>query len=245
MTELQGFIWNEGGKPVQFACGGAEDFNAIQHTLMVCLKTNEYGKIVRLMSPSDSITLYYRAFDDQYRGRQVVTGTTEDEVNAAYEERKQQCAAKVFTPAELYDLDPIRVQYDSWHTVNVHLSSEISDPLSIDLDEVAATQRFEVRTLVDHDYDGRRGWTLQTVWFDKRPVMVVNSSGRDGDEYRERWITDGEAFYDLVRFLNSFSKPEGSGEFVKADEKIPAMTEFYNHTIHDYYDVERQESRNK
>jgi len=38
-------------------------------------------------------------------------------------------------------------------------------------------------------------------------------------------------------------KPTIRPGFVKASDKIPEMTEFYGRTIHDYYDVERQEPK--
>jgi len=87
----------------------------------------------------------------------------------------------------------------------VHFSEDVNY-LDLDLDEVEKTQRMETRTIVDHDYDGRRGWTLQTVWFDGKPVMVVNSSGRDGDEYHDRWITDAGAVWgacDVPAFVHT------------------------------------------
>jgi hypothetical protein len=247
MTEIkvQAFVWDEREEPREIYWSGNIERLILQH-----LETKEYGKIVKIypaeiMLPpvQRELVLYYRAFDDEHRGRQVATGTDPADLDAAYQELKRRCAMRVFSPAELYAMKPVRTNCGFWHTVSVHLSGEVNY-FGIDLDAVEKTQRMETRTLADHDYDGRRGWTLQTVWFDGKPVMVVNSSGRDGDEYHERWITDAGQFGRLVVFLKSFtSEPGGSTDFVKADAKIPAMTEFYSHTIHDYYDVEAQEPK--
>jgi hypothetical protein len=252
-VEVKVTAWNTGEEPVEFPQG--QDDNAIQYWVAEQLATHEFAKFVRTF-PSNAhveggeIVLLYQAFTDEFRGRQMISGTDEQDLAESVERHKKFCAQKVFTPAELYALKPALRRHDGeplvdfggWHTVTVHLQEV--DYYDLDTDKIEATRRFEVRTLVDHDYDGRRTWTLETVWFDSKPVMVVNSSGRDGDEYHERWITDGAAFGDLIVFLNSFRKTdEQSGDFVKASDVIPAMTEFYNHTIHDYYDVERQESR--
>jgi len=74
--------------------------------------------------------------------------------------------------------------------------------------------------------------------------MVVNSSGRDGDEYSERFITDGDTFAAMVRFLQEFIEDATVTGFVKANAIIPAMTEFYGRTLHDFYDVVTQTPKN-
>ena len=245
-TTMRAFVWNEHEEPQEIASVGVGDYKRIEHTLLKLLKTKEYGKLVTAYPANKHVkagelALFYRAFSDEYRGRIIVSGTDLADLDTNFRETKKRCAVKVLSADELYALKPVRFNYGSWHTVNVHLAENIN-VYDTDLDAVEETRRMETRTLVDFDYDGRRGWTLQTVWFDGKPVMVVNSSGRDGDEYHERWITDAPLFGKLVTFLRSFA-PEAKEEQVKASAKIAAMTEFYNHTIHDYYDVEAQEPK--
>ncbi len=248
LAEVRAFAWDEGEAAELHA--DEPDFDSLQRELMRQLETKEYGKIIRSYPANDGgivgeLTLWYRAFADAHRGRQIVFGTDEAELNESYQAHRTLCAQKVFTPAELYALRPVRVYYGSWHTVSVHLPEVPYYDIEADaMTAMEGSQRMETRTLVDHDYDGRRGWTLQTVWFDGQPVMVVNSSGRDGDEYHDRWITDSEAFGRMVAWLRSFLPAENLG-YVEASSVIPAMTEFYSHTIHDYYDVDRQEPKNR
>ena len=261
-SELHAYVWNEGETPTEVFLSedngtyGRED-DKLRHDLYKALETKEYGKFQRIWPANvhmdaGELSILFRAFTDQYRGRIIVSGVDEAELAKMYAEQKAFCAQKVFTPAELYALKPAlnphsgepRVDYGSWHTLSVHIPEV--DYYNLDTDAIEATKRFETRTLVDHDYDGRRGWTLQTVWYDGKPVMVVNSSGRDGDEYHDRWITDNQAFGDMIGFLRSYGKDDQPPtDFVKASDVIPAMTEFYNATIHDFYDVERQESRKR
>lgn len=248
IMEITAFAWDAGEQPAALRTD-EPDFDHLQRELYRLLDTKEFGKIIRSYPSNNHVvggelSLWYRAFDDPFRGRQIVSGMDEDELTQAYEAHKILCARQVFTPDELYALKPIRVDYGCWHTINVHFSSELACfDLEFDDDALEQSQRMETRTIVDHDYDGRRGWTLETIWFDKKPVMVANSSGRDGDEYHERWITDAALFAELITFLRSFALQTEATGFVKAADKIPAMTEFYNHTIHDYYDVEHQKLR--
>ena len=251
-SELHAYVWDEGETPTEVFLSpdngtyGRED-DKLRHDLYKALETKEYGKFQRIWPANvrmdaGELSILFRAFTDQYRGRIIVSGTDEADLAKTYDAYRIACQRKVFTPTELYALKPVRVDYASWHTLNVHLRNEID---SYDLADgaIEESKRFETRTLVDHDYDGRRGWTLQTVWFDGKPVMVVNSSGRDGDEYHDRWITDGKTFAEMVSWLRTFQPETADTGFVEASKPIPEMTEFYGHTIHEYYDTETQESR--
>ena len=241
---IKAYVWNEGETPTELKWEGPDLFDRIQHDLTEQLETKEFGKLVKSYAGGNGLLpaeliLLYRAFTDPYRGRQIVSGLDEADLNKLFEETKALCAQKVFSPVELYRLKPTRpVDYASYHTVRVHLP-EI-DSYELDFDGVEAGQRMETRTIVDHDYDGRRGWTLQTVWFDGKPVMVINSSGRDGDEYHERWITDVPLFGQLLSWLHTFIPRTEITGYVNPETVLPAMTEFYGHSIHDYYDVENQ-----
>jgi hypothetical protein len=247
-VEIKLYVWDKGGEPAESVSwdGPTNDFDRIVLALCERLETKEYGKIVRRYSateekPEDEFVVWYRAFTDPHRGRQIVSGMSPEDADEAFEQCKQECAARVFTPIELYTLKPVRVDYADFHTVAVHLP-EINQ-YELDFDGIEAGRRFETRTIVDHDYDGRRGWTLQTVWFDGKPVMVVNSSGRDGDEYHQRWVTNLKRFRKLLTWLRTFVPSTGIDGLVKANLVIPSMTEFYGATIHDYYDVDTQEPK--
>ena len=124
---------------------------------------------------------------------------------------KALCALKVFTPNELYSLKPVRADKgEDWinGVVGLHLRDEV-DSFDLDWRGLAMAGRIEVRTLADICFDGRRTWELETVWFDGLPVMVVTSSGRDGDEYHNRYITAPKAFAEMVAFVRIFQSHPG------------------------------------
>lgn len=235
-VELVAFVWNEGETPLEVALT-KDDFNAIQHTVQELLETREFGKVMRRYA-TDEVVLHYRAFTDEFRGRQIVGGVDEKDLDEHFQYQKRYCAQPVYSAEQLYAMKPARVFNDLYHFVGTHLP-EI-DNSDLNHDEAEKTKRIELRQIGYDCPDGRRTWELDTVWFDGHPLMVVNSSGRDGDEYSERFITDGDTFGQMLRFLRNFVEGSTVTGFVKADAVIPAMTEFYGRTIHDFYDVVTQ-----
>ncbi len=239
-VELVAYVWNQDETPVEVPLV-KDDFNSIQLKVQELLEDREFGKIVRRFDTED-IVLWYRAFTDEFRGRLIVGGVDEADLNKNFEEHKAFCAQQVFSAAQLYAMKPSRVYYDLFHFVGTHIQ-EINN-YDLQHEEAEAAKRIEIRQLAYDCPDGRRTWELDTIWFDGKPVMVVNSSGRDGDEYSERFITDGEVYAAMVRFLQEHVEGDTVTGFVKADAIIPAMTEFYGRTIHDFYDVVTQTPKN-
>jgi hypothetical protein len=52
-------------------------------------------------------------------------------------------------------------------------------------------------------FDHRRYWRLATVWFDDKPVMVVQNAGREGDGYSKRFVTDVSLLMELAKYLKA------------------------------------------
>jgi len=241
-VELVAYVWNQGEEMTVIHLGGDVTFENLQSKMQEGLATKEFGKIVRQYEDGTELALFYRAFTDEHRGRQIVGGTDEAELATFFTDRKAYCAQPVYSAADLYNMKPSRVFYDLFHFVGTHLPELNNYDLNHELAE--ATKRIEIRQLAYDCPDGRRTWELDTIWFDGKPVMVVNSSGRDGDEYSERFITDGDTFAAMVRFLQEFIEDATVTGFVKANAIIPAMTEFYGRTLHDFYDVVTQTPKN-
>lgn len=92
-----------------------------------------------------------------------------------------------------------------------------------------SSPRVEIRTIRRVDFDPRRYWELATVWFDKRPVMVIQNAGREGDDHAQRFITDPEAYRELVGHIASLlpiDDPDGS-DVVDPNETRSDLTTFY------------------
>lgn len=244
---VKAFVWNEGEVPVELVWDGPDNFDRIQMELTDKLNDKEFGKIVKTYPATEHWKLdgvavfYYRAFTCPHRGRQIVSGIDEKDMNSSFAKQQQHCSMRVFSPDDLYKMRPISVSHCSLHVLLIHVP-EI-DHYNLNMDKIGDATLFETRTLVSHNYDGRRTWELKTVWFEGIPVMVVNNSGRDNDEYHGRWITNPEQYYHMVQWLNTFAENPDVTGYVSLHTVIPSMTEFYGHTIHDYYDVDKQEMK--
>jgi hypothetical protein len=235
-VEIKAYVWNACMEPTELKWDGKDEFDPIQRELCDVLEHYEYGKIEAVRGNNDPVVLWYRAFTCPFRGRQIVSGVDGADLNQAYLSHKNYCAMKVFSPAELYALkpEPLDILWQDEDAVRRHVPEVDADEL--DFEAMRVTERFEYRPLA---HSPNWGWQIGTVWFDESPVMVVNTSG-DDSENRERWITDGAAFLEMVTFLRTFVSQHEVTGYVKADTVIPAMTEFFGATIHDYYDVEAQ-----
>ena len=48
----------------------------------------------------------------------------------------------------------------------------------------------EIRIYKNYDFDGRRFWRLQSVYYKNNPVMITQNAGREGDDHNQRYITE-------------------------------------------------------
>lgn len=71
------------------------------------------------------------------------------------------------------------------------------------LETLEAEGRLKVKCLVHKYHDHRRFAAMHTLWFDGKPVMLTQNAGREGDDFKQRWITDTEAFVGLCSYLRS------------------------------------------
>ena len=97
--------------------------------------------------------------------------------------------------------------------------------------------KVEIKVLKDFDFDGRRCWTLRTVWFDSKPVMVVQNAGREGDDHYRRYITNDELFKDMVTYLQSlFEVDVYAHETLDLNEKLDCLTNFYGKQLNSTFE---------
>lgn len=84
-----------------------------------------------------------------------------------------------------------------------------------------------------HNFDGRRFWRLASVWYNDKPVMIIQNAGREGDDHAKRFVTDGKLYSDMVYYLFSLEKkPDVKVNDIIADDiDIPELTCFYGHSL--------------
>lgn len=94
-------------------------------------------------------------------------------------------------------------------------------------------ERVEIRVLKHVDFDQRRYWRLATVWLDDRPVMVIQNAGREGDDHSARFITDRDAFYEMLAYVAGLSTTSAEiGTTVDANEERDDLLSFYGDDVY-------------
>lgn len=61
--------------------------------------------------------------------------------------------------------------------------------------------RLKLFSLLEHSFDERRYVSMHTIWFDDKPLMFVQNGGREGDDFKRRWITDSVLFQAACTYL--------------------------------------------
>lgn len=111
----------------------------------------------------------------------------------------------------------------------------------IDLENVS-TNRVVIKVLKDFDFDHRRFWRLATVWFDEKPVMIIQNAGREGDDHARRFITNPVLFAEMCEHLyqvcvKAVSSDEQSiqNDLIEEDKDDGQLTSFYSNQLDGYF----------
>jgi hypothetical protein len=137
------------------------------------------------------------------------------------------------TAQQLYDL-PISSSEDSWTqnltTIEEHLYEFESLPYDLDVSSL----NYEIRTIKDHCYDGRRTWTLRTVWFEGVPFMIVQNAGREGNDHNDRFITNVAQYKKFVAAIQALLINDNDlSDVIDVNEERPDLDRFYDQSLHE------------
>ena len=91
----------------------------------------------------------------------------------------------------------------------------------------------EVRVLVQEALDYERCWELSSVWFEGKPVMLMQSAGCGGVDHTSRFITDTDAFKAMCNYIISLVDRYSAtkGDVIDPDVDNPDLTAFYGWSI--------------
>jgi hypothetical protein len=110
------------------------------------------------------------------------------------------------TPNELYyNCVPKKIVDDLWEFPTIF--SDSIPLLTFVLEEhedekgMVKQKRILLKIMDDVDFDGYRGSTLKTFWFDGEPFMIHQSAGRDNSDFQNRIITNKEVYFNAVLYL--------------------------------------------
>lgn len=136
-------------------------------------------------------------------------------------------------PSELYARAPAEIWKDIWvlDGVYYHHIPEL-EAIWHSL-ELKKNEKVEIRVYRHMSTGTGRFWLLAAVYFDGRPVMVIQNAGRDGDDHVGRFVTDPQAYYDMVRYLAGFAgkDPYKVIELVSPDQDIHDLDSFYGESL--------------
>lgn len=108
----------------------------------------------------------------------------------------------------------------------------------------AESDKIEMQVYKYFDFDGRRWWRLASVWYsdggDFVPVMIIRNAGREGDDFRDRFITNPEAYSKMVNHIFSLRVVEeekiNPKDVVDPDAEIKGLLDFYGNSLYGWFE---------
>ncbi|GAA4450437.1 hypothetical protein GCM10023189_11080 [Nibrella saemangeumensis] len=93
----------------------------------------------------------------------------------------------------------------------------------------AVKEKVLIRYYKDHFFDNHYRWRLASVWFDAKPVMIIQNAGLEGEEFKRRIITNAQLYLNLVQHLNGKLTDVfiNTGELIEPTEEIWGLDDFY------------------
>ncbi len=145
----------------------------------------------------------------------------------------------MITANELYKLEPIDISTGVYETdlcyIQEHLY-EFDRNLPYDLN--TSSLDFEIKVIKDHCYDGRRTWTLKTVWYGGCPFMIVQNAGREGDDHQDRFITNKDVYIKFVLAIQALlvTTEEHISDVIDPNEPWNDLDRFYGQSLSETFE---------
>lgn len=128
-------------------------------------------------------------------------------------------------PNDLYKREPIEVTSDIW-CLEEHLGDDIYDWEFNKIDHKKVGW-IKIKYYQNYCFDGERTWSLGSVWFHDKPVMIIRNAGRGGQDHTSRLVTDEAVYLDMISYLKTCMHGQGTENLVDPDKDIPDLVSFY------------------
>lgn len=128
---------------------------------------------------------------------------------------------------------PVNIKEDfftlkgNWVPEIDHLVPDYDQEIAADIDEDG---RMAIKTVIIENIDYERYAMMCTVWFDNRPVLIVQEAGRSGRDYFNRWVVDLSTYSEMLVYLTKkfTTTPEaGIQDYLELDADVYPET-FFN-----------------
>lgn len=111
------------------------------------------------------------------------------------------------------------------HDQNVFFGEDVV----LDQVEEDKNERVKSRIVWDPYIDDRRTHTITTIWYDGNPIGIVQTAGRDGEDFGRRFITDLEGYKAAADYLRSLYFTETNDyEVIDPGKPLRELNDFYN-----------------
>jgi hypothetical protein len=106
-------------------------------------------------------------------------------------------------PIELYNIKPMSVTTDLniLHGCTYNHIPEIIINNVLDEEIIKKNDKISIKIYKNLSIDERRFWLLASVWFEDKPVMIIQNAGREGDDHKERFITDEKLYIKMINYI--------------------------------------------
>ncbi len=143
-------------------------------------------------------------------------------------------------PSDLYKMKHEEISHHPGELIGFYYDHvKEADVESFDIDPDTQTDRLDIKIIKRHDFDARRYWQLATVWFDGKPVMIIQNAGREGDDHSRRIVTDQWGLHDLCNYIKTLKPREevDAGDVYDADADVKDLDEFYGNSLDGIFEV--------
>jgi len=131
-------------------------------------------------------------------------------------------------PSDIYNRPVKSASKDIYHLLSKHLQE-----VSWDVDDEKNTE-IEIRNHIYVCIDYRRFVSINSVWFQGKPVMIYRDAGREGEDKTDRFITDKNLFLEMIKYLISLRKEEFFDEHIAVidpEKDCSELDKFYNYSF--------------
>ena len=142
-------------------------------------------------------------------------------------------------PCELYNRVPESENSEICSLIGCYYNHipQLDDSFSWSLPADDPNKRVIIKCYKNFAFDFRRFWRLASVWFDEKPVMIIQNAGREGDDHSARFVTDAETYRAMVSYLASLANVQFEKiNVVPLDVDINGLTEFYGNSLDGYFE---------
>lgn len=134
------------------------------------------------------------------------------------------------TANDLYGLE-VEEKDTSYTVYRLVDAISVSEGLvDIDEDPIEKEKRILLKEVFYDNIDCERFALMETVWFDDKPVMIMQCAGRGGQDFQEEFITDIDTYRDMVEYIRSFEKRHYR-YVIDPEKDIHELTNFYGYSL--------------